>query len=46
MGSNEAVKVEVFNVNGARLSKAQKGLVIVKKTMSDGSVKVLKKVQK
>ena len=46
MGSNEAVKVEVFNVNGARLSKAQKGLVIVKKTMSDGTVKVLKKVQK
>jgi hypothetical protein len=46
MGSNEAVKVEVFNVNGARLNKAQKGLVIVKKTMSDGSVKVLKKVQK
>lgn len=46
MGSNEAVKVEVFNVNGARLSKAQKGLVIVKKTMSDGSVKVLKKVLK
>lgn len=40
------VKVEVFNVNGARLSKAQKGLVIVKKTMNDGSVKVLKKVQK
>ena len=40
------VKVEVFNVNGARLSKAQKGLVIVKKTMSDGTVKVLKKVQK
>jgi hypothetical protein len=46
VGSGEAVKVEIFNVNGARLNKAQKGLVIVKKTMSDGSVKVVKKVQK
>ena len=42
LGSDDVVKTEYFSLNGARLSKAQKGLIIMKKTMKDGSVKIYK----
>jgi hypothetical protein len=38
----KAVKTEFFNLNGARINKAQKGIVIMKQTMSDGRVTVKK----
>ena len=40
-----AVKVraiQLFDINGRRLSKAQKGITIVKKVMSDGSIRTEK----
>ncbi len=46
IGSGDAVKVEFFNLNGARLNNAKKGIVIMKQTMSDGSVKIKKTVMK
>lgn len=36
---------ELFGLNGQRISAANKGVVIVKKTMSDGSVKVEKAIK-
>ena len=36
------VRLEIYSVNGNRLQALQKGLNIVKQTMSDGSVKVSK----
>lgn len=42
----KTAKTEYFNLNGARIDKAQKGVVIVKQTLSDGSVKVKKTVVK
>ncbi len=36
------VKVEFFSLNGARTQSLQKGVNIVKQTMSDGSVKIQK----
>ena len=42
VGVAKAVKTEFFNLNGARINKAQKGIVIMKQTMSDGTVKVKK----
>ena len=37
--------IELYDLNGRRLSVARKGLVIVKKVMSDGSVKTEKVVK-
>ena len=36
------VKTEIFNLNGARINNAAKGIVIVKETLSNGTVKVKK----
>jgi hypothetical protein len=44
--SIEIVKTEYFNINGEALSKTQKGFIIMKQTMSDGSAKVKKVVIK
>jgi hypothetical protein len=35
----------MFDLNGRRISSARKGLVIVKKVMSDGTVKTQKVVK-
>jgi len=43
--SMPAVKAELFTIDGRRANAAQKGFVIVKKTMADGSV-VVKKIRK
>lgn len=37
--------IELYNLNGKRVNKAGKGLVIVKKMMSDGTVKTAKVVK-
>jgi hypothetical protein len=42
LSSAKAVKTEFFNLNGARINKVQKGIVIMKQTMSDGTVTVRK----
>ena len=41
---NRLVKTEYFSLSGTRV-KSGRGLVIVKQTMSDGSVRVIKKVK-
>ena len=38
--------IQLFDLNGRRVAKAQKGLTIVKKVMSDGSVKTEKVIVK
>jgi hypothetical protein len=38
--------IQLFDLNGRRVMKAQKGITIVKKVMSDGSVKTEKVVIK
>ena len=38
--------IQLFDLNGRRLTKAQKGITIVRKLMSDGSVKTEKIVMK
>ena len=38
--------IQIFDLNGRRLSKAQKGITIVKKVMSDGSIKTEKVIVK
>lgn len=38
--------IQLFNLNGRRLSKAQKGITIVKKVMSDGSIQTEKVIVK
>ena len=38
----KTVKLEIYTINGTRLETLQKGLNIVKQTMSDGTVKVNK----
>lgn len=38
--------IELYDVNGRRMTTARKGLVIVKKTMADGTIKVEKIVKK
>ena len=38
--------IELFDLNGRRLGKAQKGITIVKKVMSDGSIKTEKVIVK
>lgn len=40
------VKVEFFNLSGARISKPGKGVAIMKQTLSDGSVKLQKVIVK
>lgn len=42
IGSANVVKVEVYNLNGVKVNKLQKGLNIVKSTLEDGSVIVRK----
>ena len=42
VNGNLPVKVEFFNLNGARISKPMKGVAIMKQQMSDGSIKVSK----
>ena len=42
----KALRIELFDLNGRRVAKAQKGLTIVKKVMSDGSVKTEKVIVK
>ena len=37
--------IEIYDLNGKRIPAAKKGVVIVKKTMSDGSVKVEKAIK-
>lgn len=41
----QVVGVELYDLNGRRLMKAQKGIVIVKKIMSDGTINVAKEVK-
>ena len=41
-----AVKVEFFNLNGARINKPGKGVALMKQTLSDGSVKLQKVIIK
>ena len=38
--------IQLFDLNGRRLGKAQKGVTIVKKVMSDGSIKTEKVIVK
>lgn len=42
LSGEKYVAVEYFNLNGVRISKPQKGIAIMKQTMSDGSVNVKK----
>jgi hypothetical protein len=37
--------IEMFDLNGRRVTKAQKGLVIMKQIMSDGSIRTIKVVK-
>ena len=37
--------IELYDINGRRVAKAQKGLVIMKQVMSDGSIRTLKVVK-
>ena len=46
VNGNQAVKVEFFNLNGARISKPMKGVAIMRQQMRDGSVKVSKVLMK
>ena len=41
-GNAAVVKTELFNISGARINSAAKGVVIVKETLSNGAVKVRK----
>lgn len=45
-GSNNVVRTETYDLNGRRVQNAANGLLIVKKTMSDGSVVVNKQIIK
>ena len=46
IANGKSQKSGIFDLNGRRLSKAQKGITIVKKVMSDGSVKTEKVIVK
>ena len=46
IASSAAVKTEFFTVGGAQVSKPGKGVVIMKQTLSDGSVKIRKIIVK
>jgi hypothetical protein len=39
-------RYEYFNLNGTRINGPQRGVVIIKQTMADGSVKIRKAVMK
>lgn len=43
--SDKVRAIEIYDINGRRVAKAQKGLVIVKKIMSDGSIRTQKVVK-
>ena len=43
--AQQVVATQLFDLNGRKVNTAQKGVVIVKKTMSDGSVKVQKVIK-
>lgn len=45
-GAGSVKASELFNINGQRISSNQKGLVIERQTFEDGSVKVIKKLNK
>ena len=38
-------EIELYDINGRRVAKAQKGLVIMKQVMSDGSIRTIKVVK-
>ena len=38
--------IQLFDMNGRRVAKAQKGITIMKKVMSDGSIKTEKVIVK
>ena len=42
---NKIRAIELYDLNGRRVTKAQKGLVIMKQVMSDGSIRTLKVVK-
>ena len=42
---NKVRAIELYDLNGRRVTKAQKGLVIMKQVMSDGSIRTLKVVK-
>ena len=44
--NGQVARIEFFNLNGARINTPQRGVVIVKRTMADGTVKVQKVVVK
>lgn len=44
--ASKVSSIQLFDVNGRRIPAAKKGLVIVKKTMADGTIKVEKIVKK
>jgi hypothetical protein len=43
--SNKVRAIQLFDLNGRSINKAQKGIVIVKKVMSDGTIKTEKVVK-
>ena len=45
LNSTKAVKSAIFTVNGAQVNKLQKGINILKQTMSDGTVKTIKVIR-
>ena len=44
--NGQVARTEFFNLNGARINAPQRGVMIVKRTMADGTVKVQKVVVK
>ena len=42
----QVLGIELYDLNGRRITKAQKGIVIMRKFMSDGSIKVEKILKK
>ena len=45
IASDKVRAIELYDLNGRRVTKAQKGLVIMKQVMSDGSIRTLKVVK-
>ncbi|MGN1263251.1 MAG: hypothetical protein ACI4TW_04375, partial [Prevotella sp.] len=45
-GETKASRTEMYDLNGRRINNAARGIVIVKKTMTDGTVKVEKQIVK
>ena len=45
-GEAKASRTEMYDLNGRRISSTARGIVIVKKTMADGTVKVEKQIVK